>query len=671
MNVLFGSQVIQRPGVYSKVNPNGTAILTTGAPFVVGFVGQSNGTAPNVANIWSSPLQAGSLRGGDLQNAVNFAWNPSTVVHGATEVVTIRVGEPTQASAYLQSSNGSNAVYVQSNDYGSWNNGIEVAVNSGTVAGTEQVTLQYIPDNFTVTSPNLGGAFTLEYTGNGTSATAILTTGLSAPDTPTVSGLAGGSIPSGTTVYIQLTATNASGESLPSTIANYATTVNSGEITITDTLEPGATGYNVYAGVASGSLFFAGNTTTFPYTLTSVPTVGAVPPTVNSTGLDLVTTVSGQTDGSQSLDLNLSLAAYSTVQGLVNAISGNVGYTAATVGIGAMPTSYLDPLSSTSILNATASVNAKQGSVIYWVNANNQYVTFSGVTGNTSALALTNGFIHLAGGSNGPVPSTSDWQNALSVMNTQNVDVVVPLTSNTAIQQLFDANNRILAETGRGFRTGIYGGALGQTYSQTLQISQTLNSDRAVIAAPGFYQNDYTGTYTEFPPYMLAAIYAGIAVGGNVSTPLTYKQLNILALEQTYDYTEVNSLIGTGIALAVPIRSGGFRIEQGVTSSISGTTLYNVEYSVIRSVDYVRAALAKAFEAYVGTASEGSVTTAEFVTTATNVLNNMVSNGIISSFDSVSGITQSSSNPTVYQVPTNVYVRDPINNVLVTVNLAS
>ena len=170
---------------------------------------------------------------------------------------------------------------------------------------------------------------------------------------------------------------------------------------------------------------------------------------------------------------------------------------------------------------------------------------------------------------------------------------------------------------------------------------------------------------------MLAALYAGIAAGLNVSVPLTYKQPNILALEQLYNQSTQIQLIQGGVAPTVAVRTGGFRIEQGVTTSLSNTSVYNVEYSVLRAVDYVREQLSLTFDGLVGQASQGSVTVAQMVAEATAVLNAAVANGIIAGFQTVTNVAVSSQSPTAYVVPVNIQVVDPINNILVTINLAA
>ncbi len=612
-----------------------------------------------------------ALQGGDLRNAAAFAFNP-VVGGGATTVYTVRVNRATPGTATLVGANGNPAIVATAADAGTWTNGIQLRAVNGTTPGTLDVSVQYTPDNFLLTSPDLGQVMTVAYTGNGTSATVTVTDSLTPPTGVVMTAGTGGSLSSGTVVYAKVTAVNASGESLPSSESLVTIKTANGSASVTATLEPGATSYNIYA-TTSGSGFevFAANTATFPYVLTTVPTTGAVPPTVNTTGADLVAVVSGQTDSSTSLDWNLALPAYSTVQALAAQLNQQVGYQATILGqsIAAMPSADLDAVTAASLL-PSATLTANQGAVIYWVNANvSNYVTFAAASGSTHAPAPTAGWVSLAGGTEGPTPTLADWQDALSLLENVPVNIIVPLTDDAAVQSWFDSINHNLANRGIAYRTGMYGGALGETPTQTIGRAQVLNSDRGMLAAPGFYQNDFTGTYTLFPPYMLAALYGGIAAGLSVSTPMTYKEPNILALEQVYTRSTADLLTSSGVAPTVAMRRGGFRIEHGVTTAATGT-LYNVEYSVLRSADYVREALA-ALSDFIGQASQGQVTVAEMVAQATHILDSAVAAGIIAGFAALTNVAVSTQSSTAYMVPVTITVLDPINNILIPISLSA
>ncbi len=670
MGLVFGSQAVQLPGVLTQVNPQGLSPVTAGAPNNIAFIGTGLGTQPQTVQEWSDPAAVQALRGGDLLNAVNFAFSPA-VGGGATTQYTVRVNRATQATLALPGASAATAVLLTSADYGAWTNGIQVSIAAGSLSNTVIASVQYAPGNYLLVSPNLGQALQLAYTGNATAATVTLTDSLATPAAPTLTQSTGGALASGDTVYVVVTAVNASGESLPSTSTSVTLTANNSSVQVAGATVTGATRYNIYAGSTATALYLQQTITAFPATLTALVSSGTPPPTTNTTGPDITTTLTGATDGSQSLDWSLSVSPYNTLQGLVNAFNGQTGYTASTLGMPSMPSSYLDTVTAANITTAEI-LTAQQGAVLYWFNTQaSNYVTAAAGAGSTQPPAPTAGFLYLSGGSEGPAPQLSDWQDALSLLESYNIDIVVPLTSEGSIHALFDQTNHSLAQQGVIYRTGFYGGATGETPAITLGRAQALNSDRAVLAAPGFYQNDYTGTYTLFPPYMLAALYAGIAAGLNVSVPLTYKQPNILALEQLYNQSTQIQLIQGGVAPTVAVRTGGFRIEQGVTTSLSNTSVYNVEYSVLRAVDYVREQLSLTFDGLVGQASQGSVTVAQMVAEATAVLNAAVANGIIAGFQTVTNVAVSSQSPTAYVVPVNIQVVDPINNILVTINLAA
>lgn len=687
----FNGQQIIKPGVYSRVDPTSLTPVEYGATGRIAFVGTSVGGPPVTATMNSASNTPGPvmwmndpslaksvLKGGDLLNASKFAWNPSPDQNGADLIAFVRVNPATQASLTLKDGSSNACLTLTSKDWGAWTNNIQVSIGNGTTSGkvVSLACYQYnIQEGGVGTSAdNLGNAFTLQYTGNATSAALTITNSLSAPAAPTLgASTTGGSLATGT-VYVKITALNASGETAASAEASVAVTGPTGSVTVSWTAIPGASKYNVYASNTAGAELFVGQATGTSYTITALPSSGAAAPTTNTTSKNLNVVLTGQTDGSQNIDICLDPAKdnrYTTLQAVVNYLAGLTGYTASLLGAGAMNSTYLDPVTSQNIKTAYTAT-AQLGAIIYWINTYSQLVTAAQASStNYNPPANTNGFINLAGGSDG-TPSNIDWQNALTVLRKQDVQFVVPLTDNASVHAMFDAENKYLSQNGLAYRRGFYGGALGETDAQVLTRAQNLNSDRAVLAPVGFYQYDALGNYTLFPPYMLAALFAGIAAGADsVTAPLTNKNINVLALERLLSQASILSFLQGGVAAVDARKKGGYYIVQGITTSISQTNEYYQEFSVGRAVDYVRQMLDDALSIYPGQASNGATTVASMIATATSVLQAAKDNGIIAGFDKVTGVVQSTTTPTAYQVPVNVYVRDPINYVLVTVSLAS
>lgn len=141
---------------------------------------------------------------------------------------------------------------------------------------------------------------------------------ISAPVIGIVGSTTGGTIATGQTVSIKVTAKGGFGESVVSNAPTYTTTTNNSSIAITVSTEPaGSMGvYNVYAGTAGSETFqtsFVGNT----FTLTSLVGGGAAFPTVDSSadanGWDgLLTSILNPANG----------ASFTRVNGTLNSTPG-------------------------------------------------------------------------------------------------------------------------------------------------------------------------------------------------------------------------------------------------------------------------------------------------------------------------------------------------------------
>lgn len=112
--------------------------------------------------------------------------------------------------------------------------------------------------------------------------------GIGAPTTPTATAVGTGGTFAAGTYYWKITATNAVGESLPSTEAT-ATIVANGSATIAWTAVTGATGYRIYRSSTTGaenvSPALVGTSSGSPFTDTgTAPTTGAVPSTNTTSG---------------------------------------------------------------------------------------------------------------------------------------------------------------------------------------------------------------------------------------------------------------------------------------------------------------------------------------------------------------------------------------------------
>jgi hypothetical protein len=206
-----------------------------------------------------------------------------------------------------------------------------------------------------------------------------------------------------------------------------------------------------------------------------------------------------------------------------------------------------------------------------------------------SILPLKNvGWAYLTGGSEGTATST-DWSNALDKLQSEKVDILVPLTTDEGIQQLALAHVNYMSTNGRKERTMVVGHplALETDVEGLLARARNFNSSRTVLASPGIMRYDRFGNLVELDSRFTACCYAGMAASSPVEEPLTFDYINSVGLTHRYDDSELDQLLLGGVAPVEFIEDKGYRIVQSLTTWLkSDNTLYR-EWSVQRIADAI------------------------------------------------------------------------------------
>lgn len=675
----WNGTVLPLPGTYGFVDPSGLSFPGSPDAPVVYLIGNSVGGQPKtVLGPFSSYSEAAQvLRGGDLLNAVRFAFKA-----GAGRVAAYRPFSATQSSLILRDASANPSIVLTSADWGSWTNSLAASI-SGTVPNLV-ATLVNLKDQTTFTSPGLGGVIQLAYTGNGTSAAVTVAHGLQAPAVGALTAnTTGGSIPASTTVYIRVVARNASGISAPSSEVSVTTGSSSStnSVTVPITADPAATSYDIYVGTSAGAELYYGNVKgqasgTINATVTSIPSGTSAVPTQATARDALVTWVTGATDGSQSLDVNLDNANVSTCRGLVGFLNGQTGYSAQlSSGAGGISSTQIDAVTNQSITGSGYLLTSAIGTVVNWFNSTG-LVTAAAASGATQAPAQA-GLTPFAGGSDGTATAT-DWQSAANQIQTFSpfLRYTVPLTSDPAIMQAVLQAIVAAATPPAGLLgEGFFGGAIGETQAQAKQNAASLNSRRAVYAGRAdFFDYDANFVVQRFPGYMMAAYFAGLRAGLSPQTPLTGKLVNVLKLAQRLSVAELNDLNRSGVAAPKVNEQGLVEISLGTTTDISSqdyTNLYYVEESVGNSVDSLIAWLVSNLNRlFKGQPNYGARTSNLLLAEINSELT--VARDTyhwIADFDKATTVTQLPTNPTFLVVPVTVRIVEPINGVIVPIAL--
>lgn len=201
-SIFFNGRVISVPGSYSEVDASGLDTVGLGATGIVAVLATGEGGRPvsditeasDLPRYTSAEKMRRAFRAGDLREVGNMLFAPAKdpdILAGAQEVVVCKVNPATKSTAVLQQS-GSDAIDLESLDYGAFTAQINVQLAGGTTQG-KQITIIF--EDVTEAGDDIGGdtLATLLYTpgsfGWGTMVGTIDTAGnVTADATKTVPG---------------------------------------------------------------------------------------------------------------------------------------------------------------------------------------------------------------------------------------------------------------------------------------------------------------------------------------------------------------------------------------------------------------------------------------------------------------------------------------------------
>lgn len=285
----------------------------------------------------------------------------------------------------------------------------------------------------------------------------------------------------------------------------------------------------------------------------------------------------------------IDLASYPTVIELVDRINAVSGFAAAVLdGNDAAATlNALDYVSHQDVKTATYTATANLQAIVDWFNGVGEgYVTATRAAGVGVVPDNLADWNYLDGGSDGTTTPT-EWANALTALQYEDVQWVVPLTSDASIHAQVDAHVAYMSAVARQERRAVVGMAAGSSDAAAITAAKALNSDRTSLVHLGYYDYNMAGAWTLFPPYMLASMVAAAFAGSNPGTPLTNKSLKVRGLERKLrNPTDTDALIDGGV-LAVEDTVSGFKVVQSISTWLVSDDYNRVEVSVGWAIDFV------------------------------------------------------------------------------------
>lgn len=285
----------------------------------------------------------------------------------------------------------------------------------------------------------------------------------------------------------------------------------------------------------------------------------------------------------------IDLATYPTVQQLVDRMNATAGFTASVDdGNGSTATlQALDFVTAQDVKTATYTAKADLQAAVDWFNSQGDGLTNAVRTADVGTLPAALAYTYFTGGTDGAITNTQ-WTNAFTVLQTADVQWLVPVSSDPAIHAMADAHAAFMSTVARKERRCAVGGPLATTDATALTLAKAINSDRTSFIHLGGYDYDVigNGALKLFPPYIVAAMFAGAFCGVTPGTPLTSKSLKLAGVERVLrNPTDTDILLSGGV---VPIvsTSTGFRIAQSISTWLTDSKFNRVEQSCGVALDY-------------------------------------------------------------------------------------
>jgi hypothetical protein len=484
---------------------------------------------------------------------------------GAYRIYVIRLGQPTPSTLTLLDGASTPVLHLDSADAGTYANKLSAEVASGTTVG-KRITLRFRQE--TTVLDNLRDAFHLAYTGNGSAATLTITR---ASDRATrlqtvLTGATDGSIGLDLDLAQDAFAT-------VQQLVTYLNGQNGYRARMDRYGDPLLPSYELDA--------VAGTTIRTPVALV-IRYVGAgSAATMTTTATTLATTITGG-PGGENLALSLTDPATATLGQLVAAIDALPGYTCALGPDGdpeALCPGLFTVVTNQDIrtadypLTALAGrmdmvAHAGLGSLVYAINTRSDRVAATRLPGAITVPAnLAQTFF--AGGTN-PVPTLSDWLDALAVIEQEDLigALLFPVTTNPV---MIDAVNAWVSEqhtnSGKSFR-GWYATPDFTDPEDAKSLALGINSTFGGLM---FQPVDAASGLSEQAPLYPVAMYCGAAAGAipTQSTTRTVLRCRSLPARAKMSKAMREDLLSNGVTVLEEVKGVGVRIALAVTTSLS------------------------------------------------------------------------------------------------------
>lgn len=414
-------------------------------------------------------------------------------------------------------------------------------------------------------------------------------------------------------------------------------------------------------------------------------TAGATTPVVGSTTFGTVSIIAlGEVAAARTITMTLDsvvadLSVFTTIQRLTDRLNSLDGYTASAevANASTFATTDMDYGAAPSTLATTGGGGTDFLADLYFfieaINKGSDLVDATRASGASQVPANTSSPIFLTGGVEG-TPTITEWQQAFNLLKKRRCNIIVPLTEDAAVHNLLAQHLRLRAGVLRSEANGYVGigtaDGAGETKANIKTQIQTLaGRNISAVSQEGQRFDPVTGDPTWYPPYMVAAVAAGMQAGSPIAEPLTFKRPLFTDIRQDDSWNpedDFEEMIDAGLMFAEKKDGIGIRWVRSVTTYLADDNVVFTEMSANESANTAVFELRSGLEIKVG--KRGLVgTVAAIKGLANDILSRLIDDEIIFAYRSLS-VEQVGD---VFPVSVEIAPILPINFIPITVHLVA
>lgn len=565
-SITFNGKTYGKPGVYSAVESTMTYSKQSEGANIIALIGESTGGEPDTVHFFNNPSTAKKvLKSGELLKACQKAWNPVSktkdglALGGADVIACIRSNKATRAQARIFATEAKDAVVNDVIQHLSEESTGTIAVTgSYTNASANTYIVEIVSSGEISTSGtfnNTGVTFNYSIASEGSDFVSsndieVVQAGYVIPSSGLTVSFAAGKYMAGDSFIISAyPAVTTATEKFVVVSKDYGKDNNKIQVKFEDGTAEGTKKATVYDVKTNSYEVFDNLGLAFKLTYTGEAAYAAVSVITDGKGnaIKLQTQIGATKESAiADLDVDLDKTTFSSIQALVRHLQGYENY-------GVEYNVHCNPLCGVKDLDCVSDASIKgSGHVLTQVlsdlktrlDNDSSFITIE-ITNKEISTLDNLPFFSLSGGTNGKTPSS--WVKYFELLSKYDIKYIVPLTSDELILEECAAHVKEMSETLGLERRMVCGSDNGKTVTEASAMARSLSHGRVQYVYPGFYDLNSNGETELYPPYILAAQFAGRVSALPDGETATYDVFKMSGIERELEPDEIIQLLNSGV----------------------------------------------------------------------------------------------------------------------------